>query len=484
MPSCLGGLPNPLRSLKYVVRPPRKLLRDEKTGGSDSKHSDEPPVREKDSAAYRATCPGAYQPISTLLKSAPQPMVAGKPVEEIGIPEDAPDSADANAEVKEAADALVQMIDQSAAFNCAPEDGEADSMDVVAVDALFATTENYDAVQLLRLPWLERIAASYHVGNFVIVRETGERVFEYMPLYARIGMHLLFYGAVQKKVLQMEWLQNLLKEQSIKQGITYDSPASAKAIAGFIKTYQIETHELLQQDLSKYTCFNDFFYRQLRSDARPVQNIEDARGICSMADCRLAVYDNLSLATEFWVKGRNFTIPELLNIPSDSAEARAYDGGSVAIFRLAPSDYHRFHSPVDGTVGRTEHINGEYFTVNPQAINQPGLDILTANVRSVLRVREAHTGAAVAFVAVGALLVGSIRWTAGGEEGREIHRGDVLGYFAYGGSTVVALFPRGAVAYDSDLLENSRVPMETLVKVGWSMGRIPEEWKPEPKQLG
>ena len=32
----------------------------------------------------------------------------------------------------------------------------------------------------------------------------------------RIGMHLLFYGALQKKMLQMDWLQNLLKEQSIK----------------------------------------------------------------------------------------------------------------------------------------------------------------------------------------------------------------------------------------------------------------------------
>ena len=111
--------------------------------------------------------------------------------------------------------------------------------------------------------------------------------------------------------------------------------------------------------------------------------------------------------------------------------------------------------------------------VNPQAINQPGLDILTANVRSVLHMREAHSGAAVALVAVGALLVGSIRWTVGGEgkENEQVRRGDELGYFAYGGSTVIALFPRGAVAYDQDLLDNSRVPMETLVKVGFLFAR-------------
>ena len=98
-------------------------------------------------------------------------------------------------------------------------------------------------------------------------------------------MHLLFYGALQKKMLQMDWLQNLLKEQSIKvslpshsccaignpprphlnpplqQGQTYDSPASTHAIPGFISTYKIDTAELLEQDLSKYGCFNEFFYR-------------------------------------------------------------------------------------------------------------------------------------------------------------------------------------------------------------------------------
>ncbi|KAL1762667.1 phosphatidylserine decarboxylase-domain-containing protein, partial [Schizophyllum commune] len=322
------------------------------------------------------------------------------------------------------------------------------------------------------IPWLERLAAKYHVGNYVIVRETGERVFEYMPLYARIGMHLLFYGALQKKMLQMDWLQNLLKEQSIKQGQTYDSPASTHAIPGFISTYKIDTAELLEQDLSKYECFNEFFYRWVFDGARLAVNTPyHAAYSCSRTlmtdDSRLAVYEDVNLATEFWIKGRNFTIPQLLNVPAASAAARAYDGGSVAIFRLAPSDYHRFHSPIDGEVRRVEDVEGEYFTVNPQAINQPGLDILTANVRSVLHMREAHSGAAVALVAVGALLVGSIRWTVGGEgkENEQVRRGDELGYFAYGGSTVIALFPRGAVAYDQDLLDNSRVPMETLVKV-------------------
>jgi hypothetical protein len=32
---------------------------------------------------------------------------------------------------------------------------------------------------------IEKIAARYHIGNYVVVRDTGEKIFESMPLYAR-----------------------------------------------------------------------------------------------------------------------------------------------------------------------------------------------------------------------------------------------------------------------------------------------------------
>jgi phosphatidylserine decarboxylase len=33
----------------------------------------------------------------------------------------------------------------------------------------------------------------------------------------------------------------------------------------------------------------------------------------------------------------------------------------MAIFRLAPADYHRSHSPVSAVVGPTKHIEGQYY---------------------------------------------------------------------------------------------------------------------------
>jgi phosphatidylserine decarboxylase len=42
----------------------------------------------------------------------------------------------------------------------------------------------------------------------------------------------------------------------------------------------------------------------------------------------------------------------------------------IAIFRLAPQDYHRFHSPVDGIAGTTKDITGNLYTVNPMAVRE------------------------------------------------------------------------------------------------------------------
>ena len=42
--------------------------------------------------------------------------------------------------------------------------------------------------------------------------------------------------------------------------------------------------------------------------------------------------------------------------------AQELDGGSLAIFRLAPQDYHRFHIPTSGTIVSIESIQGTYYT--------------------------------------------------------------------------------------------------------------------------
>lgn len=55
------------------------------------------------------------------------------------------------------------------------------------------------------------------------------------------------------------------------------------------------------------------------------------------------------------------------------------------------------------------------------------------------------------------------------QEGDEVSRGQDLGYFKFGGSTIVSLFNN--VEFDSDLVENSSKCIETLVRVGMRIGK-------------
>jgi phosphatidylserine decarboxylase len=176
------------------------------------------------------------------------------------------------------------------------------------------------------------------------------------------------------------------------------------------------------------------------------------------------VFPTVKQATEVWIKGKNFNLANLFKNP---ALAQEFEGGSLAIFRLAPQDYHRFHSPVDGTVESVTPIDGTYYTVNPMAV-QDTIDVFTENKRVVVVIKSPTYGK-VAFVCIGAMMVGSIQFT-GGKVGTVLKKGDEIGYFAFGGSTVVTVFQKNKVTFDADLVRNSAGVIETIVKMGNKIG--------------
>ena len=92
------------------------------------------------------------------------------------------------------------------------------------------------------------------------------------------------------------------------------------------------------------------------------------------------------------------------------------------------------------------------------------------NSRAILPIESPVFGT-VLYIPIGATMVGSIIFTA--QEGQHVNKGDELGYFAFGGSTVIVLFKKGTITFDSDILFNSRKPIETLVKMGYRIGAHP-----------
>ena len=267
----------------------------------------------------------------------------------------------------------------------------------------------------------------------------------------KVSAHSSYFDLLISKV------RNLLRSLSIKQGKKYDDPASANEIQGFINFHKLDVSEVLKP-IDQFKNFNEFFYRELKPDARPASAPDNPKIIVSPADCRTVVFNKIDDATRIWVKGREFSISRLLGdtYPQD---AKRYVNGALGIFRLAPQDYHRFHIPVDGVMGAPKLIAGEYYTVNPMAIRS-ALDVYGENIRTIVPIDSVAHGRVMA-ICVGAMMVGSTIITR--KQGDNVRRAEELGFFKFGGSTVLLLFEPGVMKFDQDLIDNSNDAVETLV---------------------
>jgi len=254
----------------------------------------------------------------------------------------------------------------------------------------------------------------------------------------------------------------MLRTLSVKQGKKYDDPASASQIENFINFHRLDMSEVLLP-VDQFKNFNEFFYRALKPGARPCSAPDNPKIIVSPADSRSVVFNTMDDATRIWVKGREYSVERLLG-DAYPMDAKRYKNGALGIFRLAPQDYHRFHVPVDGVMGTPKAIEGEYYTVNPMAIRS-ALDVYGENVRVVVPIDSVAHGR-VMYICIGAMMVGSTLITR--RAGEKIKRAEELGYFKFGGSTILLLFEPGTMVFDDDLIENSNGALETLVSVSLS----------------
>ncbi|KAF9417205.1 hypothetical protein BGZ76_004549 [Entomortierella beljakovae] len=317
--------------------------------------------------------------------------------------------------------------------------------------------------------WITKVVKSFGYGRYVIGRSnaniivqdrvTGALIEEKMPTFIRLGIRLLYKSPAHKI-----HVTKILRDMSVKQGKKFNDPKSKKDIEPFIKFHKLEPqmHEVLDP-ISSFKNFNEFFYRKLKPTARTLDSPGNDNVAVSVADCRMTCFPTISDATKFWIKGREFTIARLLD---DESLAKRFEGGSLAIFRLAPQDYHRYHIPVKGILSEPKLVEGEYYTVNPMAIRSK-LDVYGENKRMVSTIESLEFGS-VAYVAIGAMMVGSIVITS--QPGQEAQRMDEHGFFAFGGSTIVLLFEPNSIQFDHDLVRSSKEQIEMLIKVGMRVG--------------
>ncbi len=286
-----------------------------------------------------------------------------------------------------------------------------------------------------------------------IDRATGEQKIEKVPgeywlnwLYNNPIGELSLDGFVKRKALS-EWYGNKM-----------DSSESVDKIADFVQGYGIDLSEAQKQE---FTSFNDFFYRKLKSDARKIDR--DSTVLVSPADGKVFAYSNIT-NQDFIVKGYKFNLKEYLQ---DDELAKQFEGGSLIIVRLCPTDYHRLHFPFDGTVKQeNKKISGDLYSVSPIAIKHK-VELFCMNKREYTLLNSEVFGDVV-YSEVGATMVGSIIQT---HTGNTFNKADEKGYFKFGGSTVIMLFEKGKLIVDKDLLDNTQSGLETAVLMGERLGQ-------------
>lgn len=232
---------------------------------------------------------------------------------------------------------------------------------------------------------------------------------------------------------------------------------SISKIQPFIDMFQINMQEYNRSKPEEFQSFNDFFTRKIKKSARPID--VSANSIISPADGKILVFEDISRNQVFVIKGDNLSLGQLLR---DNKLAEKYYGGSMAIIRLCPADYHRFHFPASGIPTKSKKIRGRYFSVSPIALRE-NLKVFYQNKREYT-ILNTENGKNILLMEIGATFVGSIIQTYTPFE--PVEKGEEKGYFKFGGSTVLLLFEKNSVVFDQDLIENTHKKLETSIKVG------------------
>jgi phosphatidylserine decarboxylase len=248
-------------------------------------------------------------------------------------------------------------------------------------------------------------------------------------------------------------------------------------IRGFSRLYHINLDEAASSNPADYEHFNAFFTRALKPGVRPMEGGEKV--VVSPVDGTVSQCGLIEDGRIFQAKGRSYTTRQLLG--GDARLAELFEGGEFATIYLSPTDYHRIHMPLDGTLHEMVHVPGRLFSVSPATTRIiPGL---FARNERVVTLFDTEAGP-MAMVLVGAIFVASVETVWGGvitpPAGKKVRswdyrgsdqptvltKGEEMGRFNMG-STVVLLFPKGKCQWDGVATHG------THLQLGQAIGRIP-----------
>jgi phosphatidylserine decarboxylase len=245
----------------------------------------------------------------------------------------------------------------------------------------------------------------------------------------------------------------------LQQWCTYlDSPESAEVLNegpyGWLSPFAYQDMKLYEFELDRakphwgFTSYNDFFHRQIRPEARPVAAPDDPKVIISPNDGNLVtIARDIKRQDQFWLKGEPFSLADMLN---RSEYVERFVGGYVFQSFLSGANYHRWRAPIDGTVRQAHVVNGLMFSEAESAGFDPNAGVLsegydaTVNTRGLVFIEsdDPQIGM-VCVIPIGITEISSVAIRV--KEGHRLKKGDELGFFSYGGSSMAVVFQQSAI---------------------------------------
>ena len=231
---------------------------------------------------------------------------------------------------------------------------------------------------------------------------------------------------------------------------------SRRIIPSFIKKNHIDLSIYEKQEFDSY---NAFFTRKIKAEQRPINDQKNV--LISPSDGKVTAYP-ITQKGRFWIKHTQYTAAQLLK---DERLAERYMGGWIYVIRLTVDDYHRYCYVADGRKSKQRKIRGVLHTVNPVANDYYPIYKMNSREYCLLKTKEFGT---ILLMEVGALMVGKINNHE--EDSAQVKRGDEKGMFEFGGSTIVVMTEPGMTKPDKDIIQNTKVQAETLIKMGEPIG--------------
>ncbi len=180
---------------------------------------------------------------------------------------------------------------------------------------------------------------------------------------------------------------------------SFPAPVQNFINASYIKLMGLDMSEF--HPSTSYASLNKLFTRHLKE---PRAFNKDGSVMISPCDALVSECGKIHDFTSLQIKGMKYKVDELLGSFIDADNKHRIKNGRFINFYLSPSDYHRYHIPINCRITKAVHIPGKLYPVNFTYLNKMP-DLFIENERVVI---ECYTQEEELFymVLVGALNVG------------------------------------------------------------------------------